>query len=72
MPCTGCFGPTSRVRDHGAKALSAIASIIGSDDPDEIDRILDTIPDPVGTFYRYGLPHSLMVRRRRVTAEPPV
>ena len=71
MPCTGCFGPTSRVRDHGAKALSAIASIIGSDDPDEIDRILDTIPDPIGTFYRYGLPHSLMVRRRRVTAEPP-
>ena len=71
MPCTGCFGPTSRVRDHGAKALSAIASIIGSDDPDEIDRILDTIPDPVGTFYRYGLPHSLMVRRRQVSVEPP-
>jgi F420-non-reducing hydrogenase small subunit len=64
MPCTGCFGPTSRVRDHGAKALSAIAAVIGSDDPDEIDRILDTIPDPVGTFYRYGLPHSLLVRKR--------
>jgi len=71
MPCTGCFGPTSRVRDHGAKALSAIASIIGSDDPDEIDRILDTIPDPIGTFYRYGLPHSLMVRRKRASVEPP-
>ena len=23
MPCTGCFGPTSRTRDFGAKALSA-------------------------------------------------
>jgi F420-non-reducing hydrogenase small subunit len=25
MPCTGCLGPTSRVKDYGAKALSAIA-----------------------------------------------
>jgi len=64
MPCTGCFGPTSRVRDHGAKALSAIASIIGSNDPDEIDRALEGVPDPVGTFYRYGLPASLLVRRK--------
>ena len=23
MPCTGCFGPTSRVRDQGAKILSS-------------------------------------------------
>jgi len=28
MPCTGCFGPTSRVRDFGAKALSAVASVV--------------------------------------------
>jgi F420-non-reducing hydrogenase small subunit len=60
MPCSGCFGGTSRVRDQGAKALSAIASMIGSDDPDEIDRILEGIPDPVGTFYRYGMAHSAL------------
>jgi F420-non-reducing hydrogenase small subunit len=69
MPCTGCFGPTSRVRDQGAKAASAIASLVGADDPAEIERILDAIPDPIGTFYRYGLPGSLMVRRRRDTVE---
>ena len=64
MPCTGCFGPTSRVRDFGAKALSALASVIDSDDEVEIARVLDALPDPVGTFYRYSLPSSLLGRRR--------
>ena len=64
MPCTGCFGPTSRVRDYGAKALSAVASIIGSNDEAEIEKIVQTVPDPVGTFYRYSLPGSLLQRKR--------
>jgi F420-non-reducing hydrogenase small subunit len=63
MPCTGCFGPTSRVKDQGAKILSAIASQIEAKDEKGIDKILDTIPDPVGTFYRYGLPASLLRRK---------
>jgi F420-non-reducing hydrogenase small subunit len=65
MPCTGCFGPTSRVRDYGAKALSATASIIDSNDEVEIEQIVQTVPDPVGTFYRYSLPSS-MLRRKRI------
>jgi F420-non-reducing hydrogenase small subunit len=64
MPCTGCFGPTSRVRDFGGKAISAIASLVDSNDEDEIQRILEQIPDPTGTFYRYSLPASLLRRRR--------
>ncbi len=64
MPCTGCFGPTSRVKDQGAKALSAIASTVASNDAAEIERILSAIPDPVGTLYRYSLPASLLRRRR--------
>jgi len=64
MPCTGCFGPTSRVRDYGAKALSAIASIIDSNDEEEIEKIVQTVPDPVGTFYRYSLPSSLLRRKK--------
>jgi F420-non-reducing hydrogenase small subunit len=63
MPCTGCMGPTSRVVDHGAKAMSAIASIIDSNDEAEIAVIAGEIVDPVGTFYRYGLPSSLLHRR---------
>jgi F420-non-reducing hydrogenase small subunit len=66
MPCTGCFGPTSRVRDYGAKALSAIASIIDSNDEAEIEQIVQTVPDPVGTFYRYSLPTSMLRRKREI------
>lgn len=65
MPCTGCFGPTSRVRDYGGKALSALASIIDSNDQEEIERILQTIPDPVGAFYRYSLPASSLHAKRK-------
>jgi F420-non-reducing hydrogenase small subunit len=57
MPCTGCFGPTSRVMDQGAKMISSLCSSIAGDDPDAIDAVLAGIPDPVGMFYRYGLPH---------------
>ncbi|MEW6058601.1 MAG: oxidoreductase [Actinomycetota bacterium] len=63
MPCTGCMGPTSRVVDYGAKALSAIASLLDSDDGDEISALAAEIADPVGTFYRYSLPASLVHRR---------
>jgi len=66
MPCTGCSGAPGRVRDQGAKALSAIASLIDSQDEAEIDRILATIPDPAGAFYRYSLPASLLHAKRGV------
>jgi len=68
MPCTGCFGPTSRVKDQGAKALSAIAALVASNDAAEIEQILSAIPDPVGTLYRYSLPASLL--RRKHVAVP--
>ncbi len=63
MPCTGCFGPTSRTRDHGAKILSAIASEVDATDEKKIEEILAGIPDPVGTFYRYGLASSMLRRK---------
>ncbi len=62
MPCTGCYGPVEGVTDQGAHLLSAIASIIDSNDPEEIERIIGDIPDPAGTFYRYSLPDSLLRR----------
>jgi len=63
MPCTGCMGPTSRVVDYGAKALSAIASLVDSTDEGQIAEAAGKIVDPVGTFYRYSLPASLVHRR---------
>jgi F420-non-reducing hydrogenase small subunit len=63
MPCTGCFGPTSRVRDQGAKILSSLCANVGAKEEKDINQVLDGIPDPVGTFYRYGLAGSLLRRR---------
>jgi F420-non-reducing hydrogenase small subunit len=60
MPCTGCFGPTDRVKDHGAKILSSLCANLAPKEDDAIDRVLEGIPDPVGTFYRYGLARSLL------------
>jgi F420-non-reducing hydrogenase small subunit len=62
MPCRGCFGPTDQVTDQGAKILSAIGSLIASEDEEEIERIVGTIADPAGTFYRFSLPHSRLRR----------
>lgn len=63
MPCTGCFGPVSNVRDHGAKMLSMLASMVKAETENDIDDALSGIPDPLGTFYRYGLAHSMLRRK---------
>jgi len=60
MPCTGCYGPVDGVIDQGAHFLSAVASVIDSVDQAEIRQIIDSINDPIGTFYRYSLPDSLL------------
>lgn len=70
MPCTGCFGPTSRVRDQGLKILSSICANISAKEPEDVRRVLDGIPDPVGTFYRYGLAKSLLRRKVDLPLEP--
>ena len=68
MPCTGCMGPVSRVHDHGGAMIAALGSMVDATDPREIDAILEGIPDPAGTFYRYGLPHSTLYARCGITA----
>jgi F420-non-reducing hydrogenase small subunit len=67
-PCIGCHGPNTGVADFGARMMSALASVIDSEDPEEIERIIqEGIPDPVGTFYRFSLANSLLRRRSLVT-----
>lgn len=63
MPCSGCYGPTSRIIDQGAKFLSSISSLISAKTDKEIDEILNGIPDPLGTFYRYGLAKSILFKK---------
>jgi F420-non-reducing hydrogenase small subunit len=60
MPCTGCYGPVEGVIDQGAHFLSALTSVLDTNDPEEIQKIIDDIPDPVGSFYRYSLADSLL------------
>ena len=40
--------------------MAAFASVVDADEPDDIDRILDGIPDPVGQVYRFSLAGSLL------------
>jgi F420-non-reducing hydrogenase small subunit len=58
--CIGCYGPAEGVLDYGARLITAFASVIDSNDPAEIERILDGIPDPAGQFYRFNLAGSLL------------
>jgi F420-non-reducing hydrogenase small subunit len=68
MPCRGCMGPTKSVLDQGGSMLSAISSILnitdkeGQMDEEEIETLLEQVKDPLGTFYAFTLPKSLLRR----------
>lgn len=62
MPCRGCYGPPPNSKDQGTKMISALASVIDSRDPEEIERILDGIVDPIGTFYRFSMAKATLGR----------
>ncbi len=68
MPCTGCGGPTPNSLDQGAKMMSALASVLGIEgeekmSDEEIEELINQVVDPVGTFYKYGLPAALINRK---------
>jgi len=70
MPCTGCGGPPPSVPDQGAAMLSALASILGLEEEKEkysneesVKKLVEQIHDPIGTFYMYGLPSSILRRK---------
>lgn len=62
IQCRGCYGPTSKVLDQGAKMISAIASDYGVDEDKTVDpeAVADQLDDIVGTFYTYTLPAALV------------
>lgn len=68
MPCRGCYGPPPNVLDQGAKMISALSSVIDSQDPAEICSMLDQIPDLAGTLYRFSVPRSMLHRKQAAVA----
>lgn len=72
MGCRGCYGDLDGIEDQGARILSAISSVMNVGAPREeeaeilrkVESAMDTIVDPAGTFYRFGLAESLLVRAR--------
>jgi F420-non-reducing hydrogenase small subunit len=67
--CRGCYGPNEGVIDHGAKIMTGIASAIDANTEEEVEQILDTLPDPAGYFYRFHLPQSLLRRKARANGQ---
>jgi F420-non-reducing hydrogenase small subunit len=69
MPCTGCGGPCPNSPEQGAAMLSALASIMGLENEqdhysqEDVDKLMGQIIDPVGTFYMYSLPSSILRRK---------
>ena len=59
-PCIGCYGATEGVRDFGARLLSAYASVVEASEPEDIERVLEGLPDTIGLFYRFSLAASLL------------
>jgi F420-non-reducing hydrogenase small subunit len=69
MPCTGCGGPCPNSPEQGAAMISALASILGLEEEKEkysdteVEELMNQIKDPIGTFYMYSLPSSILRRK---------
>jgi hypothetical protein len=48
------------VVDYGSRLIAAFGSVIDSNQPEEIEKILDGLVDPAGQFYRFNLAGSLL------------
>jgi F420-non-reducing hydrogenase small subunit len=67
MPCTGCGGKLPEAMEQGSSMLSALSTVLGLDEEKdeefEFEDVLAELKDPVGTFYKYSLPSSILRRR---------
>lgn len=66
MPCTGCGGPCPEAIEQGAAMISALSTVLGIAEEKEegfdFEKLMEQLKDPVGTFYKYGLPTSIIKR----------
>jgi F420-non-reducing hydrogenase small subunit len=63
--CRGCYGPLPNVADQGGKMLSALASVFEAESEDDVQKFAESVADPIGTLYRFGLAGSLMRRIKK-------
>jgi F420-non-reducing hydrogenase small subunit len=64
QPCRGCFGPAANVIDVGAKLASAIAAVAVADTGADAEKLMGSLDDPAGYFYRFSLAASLLQTQR--------
>ena len=63
------MGPTAAVQDQGGSMLSALASVFKTSDKetqlseDQIMELMTQIKDPLGTFYAFTMPKSIIKRK---------
>ncbi len=64
VPCAGCRGPAEGSPDQGAGMISALASAYRVEEEEEPGfdpvELAESVPDPVGWFYRFSLPSALI------------
>lgn len=67
MPCTGCGGPCPEAIEQGTAMISALSTVLGLAEEKEEgfnpEALMSQLKDPIGTFYKYGLPVAIMNRR---------
>jgi F420-non-reducing hydrogenase small subunit len=67
MPCTGCGGPCPEAIEQGTAMISALSTVLGlaeeTEEAFDPEALMAQLKDPVGTFYKYGLPVAIMNRR---------
>ncbi len=67
MPCTGCGGACPGAIEQGSAMISALSTVLGLADEKgegyDVDAVIAQLKDPVGTFYKYTLPASIIGRR---------
>lgn len=64
IPCRGCFGALPGVQDAGGRFVSAIASLFKTPEAENLLELTESVPDPVGTFYRFSQAVSILGREK--------
>jgi F420-non-reducing hydrogenase small subunit len=67
MPCTGCGGPCPEVIEQGSAMISALSTVLGlaseKEEGFDPEALMEQLKDPIGTFYKYGLPTAIVNRK---------